>query len=149
MKERDSQSAEPRFTEIPISVEEQVFPCVKAVDENYLREKLTKIEETLPRLAKIRKLNEFPYYEPIKIEPVGAEQREKTEANESGAPKKEKLKNLNEQVSSLSDDIRNLKLQISQLKGGSQSMNNLSYESTTVKKYKVKTTERYLFGIPY
>lgn len=149
MKERDSQSAEPRFTEIPISVEEQVFPCVKAVDENYLREKLTKIEETLPRLAKIRKLNEFPYYEPIKIEPVGAEQREKTEANESGAPKKEKLKNLNDQVSSLSDDIRNLKLQISQLKGGSQSMNNLSYESTTVKKYKVKTTERYLFGIPY
>ena len=116
---------------------------MKAVDENYLREKLTKIEEALPRLQKMRKTNEFPYYEPIKVEPVG----EQNEAEEP--PKKEKLKNLNEQVSSLSDDIRNLKLQISQLKGGSQSMNNLSYESTTVKKYKVKTTERYLFGLPY
>lgn len=121
------------------------------MDENYLREKLTKIEEALPRLQKIRKLNEFPYYEPIKIEP--AVKIEPTDAPKWEAVdeplKKEKLKNLNEQVSSLSDDIRNLKLQISQLKGGSQSMNNLSYESTTIKKYKVKTTERYLFGLPY
>lgn len=123
---------------------------MKAVDENYLREKLTKIEETLPRLQKIRKLSEFPYYEPIKIEPAGAEsfQREKSEPSDEPF-KKERARNLNEQVSSLSDDIRNLKLQISQLKGNSQSMNNLSYESTTTKKYKVKTTERYLFGLPY
>lgn len=122
------------------------------VDENYLREKLTKIEETLPRLQKIRKLNEFPYYEPIKIESASADPREKGEpaaSDESTEFKKERARNLNEQVSSLSDDIRNLKLQISQLKGNSQSMNNLSYESTTTKKYKVKTTERYLFGLPY
>ena len=123
---------------------------VKAVDENYLREKLTKIEEALPRLQKFRKMGDFPYYEPIKIEPVKIEPMAADPPHDTvDEPlKKEKLKNLNDQVSSLSDDIRNLKLQISQLKG-SQSMNNLSYESTTIKKYKVKTTERYLFGLPY